>query len=101
MRVAASCGSSSRKSRRKSAVLTPDSCLFLLAEEEPGKVWAMSLCGIVARGMRATITNKEVEVMDIRGFWGVTVETRESRRREIIGFVILVGEYVMNIELVI
>ena len=92
MRVAASCGSSSRKSRRKSAVLIPDSCLLLLVEEEPGKVWAMSLCGIVGRGMRATITNKEVEVVDISGFWGVTMEMSESRRRrrrEVVGLDIL------------
>ena len=77
-------------------MLTPDSCLFLLAEEEPGKVWAMLLCGIVARGMRATITNKEVEVVDIRGFWGVAMETRENRRRIWRDFGILIVIYVMN-----
>ena len=77
MRVAASCGSSSRKSRRKSAVLIPDSCLLLLAEE-PGKVWAMSLWGIVDMGMRATIAIKEVEVGDIIGFKGSDDEDKSD-----------------------
>ena len=50
--------------------------------------------------MRATITNKEVEVVvDICGFWGATMDTREStRRREVVGLVILVDKYVISIE---
>ena len=55
---------------------------------------------MVGRGMRATITNKEVEVVvDICGFWGATMDTREStRRREVVGLVILVDKYVISIE---
>ena len=50
--------------------------------------------------MRATITNKEVEVVvDICRFWGATIETRDSRRRrEVVGLVILVDKYVISIE---
>ena len=68
-------------------MLSPESCLLIRIELEPGKVWAMSLWSIVGRGMRDTIINKEV-VVDI---CGVTIETKESRRRR--GFVILVVKY--------
>ena len=55
---------------------------------------------MVGRGMRATITNKEVEVVvDIGRFWGATMDTRESRkRREVVELVILVDKYVISIE---
>ena len=48
--------------------------------------------------MRATITNKQEEMVDISGFWAVTMETRERRRREVVGLDILVVKYVMSFE---
>ena len=56
-------------------MLSLESCLLLLIDLEPGKVWAMSLWSIVGRGMRETITNKEVEVMDI---CGATIEKKKN-----------------------